>query len=102
MDDMGRRREVEAGAAGLEREHEEWDVVVLLEPAHQLPALLDLRFAVQDETGAPEHGAQERREWCCRLAELSEDQRFLLPRRNHLCNVAQTRELDRQSTRLNS
>jgi hypothetical protein len=34
MDDMGGRGEIEPGAPGFEREHEERDVLILLELAH--------------------------------------------------------------------
>ena len=85
--------EIEPGAAGFDREHEERDAFVLLELAHQILALPDLRLAVQDEAGPPEHRAQERRQRRGRLLELGEDERLLLPGGDHLGDVAQTREL---------
>ena len=47
--------QVQSGAAGLERQHEERHVVVLLEPTDQILALADRGLAVQHEPGAAEH-----------------------------------------------
>ena len=81
------------GAAGLERQHEERDVLVLLEAAHQVLALLHLGLAVQDEAGPAENRAEERRQRRRRLAELGEDQHLLLPRGDHLGDLAQPGQL---------
>src|ERR1019366_2081736 len=89
MDDMGGRGEIEPGAPGFEREHEERDVLILLEPTDQILALLDFCLAMQDEAGPPEHGAQERQQWRRRLPKLGEDKRLLLPGGDHLRDVAQ-------------
>ena len=93
MDDMRGGGEVEPGAAGLEREHEERDAFVLLELAHQILALLHLGLAVQDEAGPAEHGAEERRQRRGHLPELGEDEHLLLPGGDHLGDLAQPREL---------
>lgn len=90
---MGRRREIEPGAAGFEREHEEWDVVVLLEPAHQLPSLPDFRLPMQNEAGATEHRTQKRRQRHRDFLKLRKHQRLFLPGRNHLDEVARSAEL---------
>src|SRR5258706_8525062 len=92
MDDVRGCGEIEPGAASFEREHEERHVFVLLELAHKFLALLDLRLTVQDKAGPPEYRAKERRQRRRCLLELAEDQRLLLPGRNHLHDVAQTRE----------
>src|SRR5215210_2933125 len=68
-------------------------MLVLLEPSHQIFALLDLRLAMVDEAGPPEYRAEECRQRRSCLPELSEDEGFLLPGGNDLRNVAQTREL---------
>ena len=62
MDDMRGGGQVEPGAPGLERQHEERDIVVLLESPHQLLALRHRRPAVQHEARPPEDGAEERRQ----------------------------------------
>src|SRR5262249_12903020 len=72
MDGMRSRGEIEPRPASLDGEHEEWDAFVLLKLAHQILALPDLGLAVQDEAGAPEHGAEECREWRGHLLELRE------------------------------
>src|SRR5215467_1545637 len=93
MNDMGRRSKIEASTPRLEREHKKRDVLVLLKPAHQVPALFDFRLPVQDEAGASEHGAQERRQRRCRLFELSKDQRLVLAGSDNLRNLAETGKL---------
>src|SRR4051794_18984129 len=93
MDHMGCRCEVEPRATCFDREHEERDTLVLLEPSHQIFALLDLRLAMEDEAGPAEHRAEECRQRRSCLLELGEDEGFLLPGGNDLRDVAQTREL---------
>src|SRR4029077_18279049 len=88
MDDMGAPGRVCPAPARLERKHEERDILVLLELAHQVLALLDLGLAMQDEAGPAEHRAEERREWRRRLPELGEDQGLLLACRDFLGDVA--------------
>ena len=54
VDDVRRGGEVEPGAAGLEREHEERHALVLLELPHERLALADRRLAVQHQARAAE------------------------------------------------
>ncbi len=58
VDDVRGGGEVEPGAAGLDREHEERRAVFALEIRHQCLALLDGGAAVQDQAGAPEDVAR--------------------------------------------
>ena len=55
VDDVRRGGQIEAGAARLEREHEERHRLVLLELPHQRLALLDGGLAVQHQPGPAEH-----------------------------------------------
>ena len=61
--------------------------------SHQLLALLHRRLAVQHQARPAEHRPEERRERRGHLAELGEDQHLLLPRGDHLGDLAQPREL---------
>src|SRR5262249_51529087 len=93
MDDMGRRRQVEARSTGLEREHEERVLVALLKSANQSLALRDGRPAMQHEAGPAEDAGKECFERCGRLLELGEDEGLFLPARRHLGDIAQACEL---------
>ena len=74
--DVVRSREVQPGAASLEREYEEWRrVFFLLEAAYHFVALLARHAAVQEERLAAEHLLEEFFEYCSHLRVLREDQR---------------------------
>ena len=86
-------RQVQARAAGLEREHEERRALLLLERVDEALALRDGDRAVEQEPRPTEHVRQERRERAAHLAELGEDEHLLLARRDGLADLAKPREL---------
>ncbi len=75
VDDVRGRRQIQAGAAGLEGQDEKRRAVILLELIDQRLPLLDGRFAVQHQSRPPEQAGQEAGQRIGHLAELSEHQR---------------------------
>ena len=93
MDDVRGGGEVEPGAAGLQRDDEKGHPLVLLELPHQRRSPADGRFAVQDQSRTGEDGLEVRGQRRGHLAELCEDEHFLLLRRDDLRDLAQSRQL---------
>src|SRR5262249_25790037 len=93
MYDVRGRGEVEPGAPGLERKHEERHILVLLESAHQVLAFAHFGLAVQDEPGAAEYAGEKRGERRGDFPELAEDKRLLLAGRDLLGYFARARKL---------
>ncbi len=93
VDHLGGRRQVEAGAAGAERQHEEGDRLVGLEALDERHALLHRGLAVEHEAGPPEDPAEVPRQGLGHLAELGEHQHLLLAQRELLAQLGQAGEL---------
>src|SRR5207247_4342514 len=93
VDDVRRRGQVQPRPAGLQRQHEKWHAVVLLESLDQGLPLPDGDFAVQDQTGPAKYRFQKRRQRAGHFAKLREDERLLLPGSDDLGKLAQAREL---------
>jgi len=93
MNHMRGLREIEPGAAGLEREHEERRAVVALERLDQPAPPRHRRAAVQNQAGPTEDARQKRGERFGHLAVLREDQRLVLPLGERFAQRAQPREL---------
>ena len=93
VDNVRGRRQVEPGAAGLERKDKEWAALILLKGPDQILSLSDLRLSMQHETRSSEHAAEKGGKRPRRLPKLREDQRLLLSSGNDFCNIAQAAEL---------
>ena len=83
------RRQIEAGAASLERKHKEPLGFIFLKAAHQFLALSYRGLAMQDQAGPAKDRTKESRQRRGYLAELGEDEHFFLLRGNHLGDFPQ-------------
>ena len=93
VDDMAGGRQVQPGAACLERQDEEGRAVVALERFHQLPPLPYGGASVEHEPGTAEHALKMLRQRRRDLAKLREYQRLLLPLGQFLAQRGQPLEL---------
>ena len=93
MDHVRGGGQVQANAAGLQRQHEEGGAAVALELVDELLPSSDRRAPVQDQPGAAEYRREEPRQRLGHFPKLGEDQRLLLARRDLLADLPQPREL---------
>src|ERR1035437_2714044 len=91
MHDMRRRREIKPRPAGLQRQNEKRNPLVLLEILNQRLAASDLRLAMQGQARPPENATQEGGERIDDLAKLGEPQHLFLAGGDHLGDLAQAR-----------
>ena len=92
MNDMRSRREIQAGATRLERQHEEGVRSSSWNSANQFLPLSDRRPAVQDKTGAAEHPGQQSSSGRGHFAELRENEQLFLSAGDSLGDLAQPLE----------
>jgi len=93
MDHMRCRGEVEPGTAGLEREHEERDQLVVLKMLDQVASPGHRRATVQCESVTAKYRSQKRSQWFDRFAKLGEHEQLFLSRGDHLHQLAQAGKL---------
>ena len=93
MNDVRRRREIQAEAAGLQRQNEKRHSLILLELTYQILPPFHLCFAMQDQTMTPKDRLQERRQRRDGLAELREQEELLLARRDGFRDFTKPEEL---------
>ena len=93
VDHVAGAREVETGTTGFQRQNEEGRAVLPLKLLDETHALLDLRFAGEHEARSSKDACEKVCQRTRHLAELGEDQRLLLPGRNLVGELGETREL---------
>ena len=92
VNDVRSCRQVEPRTARLQRQDEERRPVLVLKTLHQQAAALDAGGAVQAKARPAEDRRQALRQRIDNLAELSENQRLLLPLSEFFANLRQPQE----------
>jgi hypothetical protein len=89
---VGRRREIQAGAAGFEGQDKERRAAIALEIVHQILAFADGGFAVKHEPRPAEHFCKKSGKSGGDFSVLREDEQLFLPGGNLLGKLAQALE----------
>ena len=93
VDHVRRRRQVQPGPAGFQRQHEEGRAVFALESVDVLLPLRDARPPVEHQPGPTEQRGEEPGQRLGDLAELRENEHLLLPGRDLLGDLRQPAKL---------